>query len=107
MAKGEAPPKPPADPKPPVLCCGDVSDPKPPDALAELLPNDKKGDFSELENAERPEDANADDEVVDFSTSCSRGCRTGASAARGDLDLENDAKGDVTAVFAKPKLPLT
>jgi hypothetical protein len=107
IAKGEPPPKPPADPNPPVLCWGDVRDPKPPDALAELLPNAEKGDFSELENAERPEDANAEDEVVAFSAGCSRGCRTEASTARGDLDFGNDAKGDVTAVFAKPELGLT
>ena len=53
------------------------------------------------------EDANAEDEVVGFSAGCSRGCRTDASTARGDLDFGNDAQGDVTAVFAKPKLGLT
>jgi hypothetical protein len=30
-----------------------------------------------------------------------------ASAARGDLDLENVAKGEAVAVFAKPEFGLT
>ena len=107
VVKGEAPPKPPAEPKPPVLCGGDASDPKPPDALTELLPNAEKGDFSELENAERPDDANAEVEVVDVSTGRSEVCLAEASAAKGDFDLENAAKGEVVAVFAKAELGLT
>jgi hypothetical protein len=103
LAKGEAPPKPPADPKPPAPCGGDPSDPKPPEELAELLLNTENGDFSELEKAARPEDANAEVEVVGFSAACSSGCPIEVSAARGDFGLENAAKGEVVAVFAKPE----
>jgi hypothetical protein len=106
-AKGDVPPKPLDDPKPPVVCSGDASDPKPLDALAELLPNVEKGDFSKVENAERPDDANAEVEVVGFSACCSIAFPNDASAARGDLDLENVAKGEAVAVFAKPELGLT
>jgi hypothetical protein len=107
VAKGEALPKPPAGPNPPVACSGDASDPKPPDALVEVLLNAEKGDFSELENAERPDDANAEVEVADFSAGCSIGCPIEPSAARGDFDLENAAKGEADAVFAKPELGFT
>jgi hypothetical protein len=107
LAKGEAPPKPPAEPKPPVPCGGDASDLKPPEALGELLLNAENGDFSEPEKAARPEDANAEVDVVDFSAACSGGCPTEVSAARGDFGLENAAKGEVAAVFAKQELDLT
>jgi hypothetical protein len=105
-AKGDVPPKPPDDPKPPVVCSGGASDPKPPDALAELPLNVEKGDFSKVENAERPDDANAEVEVAGGSACCSVGFPNDASAAR-DLDLENVAKGEAVAVFAKPELGLT
>jgi len=106
-AKGDVPPKPLDEPKPPVVCSGDASDPKPPGALAKLLLNVEKGDFSKAENAERPDDANAEVEVAGFSACCSMAFPNDASAARGDLDPENVAKGEAVAVFAKPELGLT
>ena len=104
VAKGEVPPKPPADPKPPVLCSGEASDPNPPAALAELLPNTENGDFSEPEKAERPEDANAEVEVLGLSVACPLRSLDAASAVRGDFDLENAAKGEAIAVFAKAEV---
>ena len=106
-AKGDVPPKPLEDPKPPAACSGDARDPKPPDALAELLLNVEKGDFSRVENAERPDDANAEVEVAGFSACFPITFPNDASAARGDLDLENVAKGEAVAVFAKPELGST
>jgi hypothetical protein len=106
-AKGDVAPKPPEDPKPPGVCSADASDPKPPDTLAELLLNVEKGDFSRVENAERPDDAKAEVEVAGFSACFSMAFPNDASAARGDLDLENVAKGEAAAVFAKPELGST
>ena len=106
VAKGEVPPKPPADPKPAVLCSGDPSVPNPPDALAELALKAENGDLSEPEKAERPEDANAEVEVVAFSMDRSGRFPSDLSAEKGDFDLENAAKGEAVAVFAKPELGL-
>ena len=107
MAKGDALPKPPAEPKPPVLRSVGPTDPKLPDALTELPLNVENGDFSEPEKAERPDDANAEVEVVGISVDCSTGFPDDEPDARGDFDRENAAKGEADAVFAKPELSLT
>lgn len=112
-AKGDVPPKPPddPDPNPPLPAVVAPSDPKPPDALAEEVPSAEKGDFSELEKAESPEDANAEVDVVEFSVGFSTDCPwlDGSAAVSfvGDVDEANAAKGEAVAVSAKPDVGLT
>lgn len=110
-AKGEAPPKPPDDPNPPVPLELAPSDPKPPEVLAVVLPMAAKGDFSFLEKADSPEDANAEVEVVVCSLRSSAVWPMEAEPAivepDSDLDDANAAKGEALAVFAKPDVGLT
>ena len=66
-------------------------------------PKAPKGDFSELAKADRPEEANAEDEVVLASEDPAGAGASGAAAVAGGCFGEVRApKGEIVAVFANP-----
>jgi hypothetical protein len=100
-AKGDASPKPEDDPKPP-LGLG-PKDPNPdPDPGPEELPRFPNGDFDELAKAERPDDANAEDDVWSLSLAAASGSGV-FFAIEGDFG-DRFPKGDIADVLANPEV---
>lgn len=109
-AKGDAPPKPVTEPKPPAALVVAASDPKPPEAFAEELPNAEKGERSELEKADIPEEAKADVEVMVVSVvvPIESSVEVLSPVELNDgLEDAKAAKGEAVAVLAKPDFGIT
>ena len=96
VAKGDAPPKPEDEPKPPLGLGPEEPNPDPDPELLRL-PN---GDLAELANAERPDDANAEDDVCCLSFAF---CSDSDVCFVGDGDFASAPNGETLEVLAEPE----